>query len=320
MNSDAPAGGPRLSVIIPNWNGLALMRACLDSLRGQTYHDFEVIVVDNGSTDGSVAAMEKEYHEAHVLALSVNGGYSGGCNRGIEVARGELLVMLNNDTEADARWLEALVDAMDRYPEAGSAASRLMIYDKPEVLHSAGDIYRRDGTADSRGVWEPYGPPYDEERYVFGGCGGAVVYRREMLDEIGTFEEAFFMYYEDIDINWRAQLAGWKCVYVPQAIVYHHLSATGGGALASYYVARNLLWTIARNYPGALLRRYWREIVSAQWRIAWDALRAWRGKAARARLRGQLVGLLTCFRWWRARQATKAGCRVTLSYIESILD
>jgi len=221
MNSDAPAGGPRLSVIIPNWNGLALMRACLDSLRGQTYRDFEVIVVDNGSTDGSVAALEQEYPDVRVLALSVNGGYSGGCNRGIEVARGELLVMLNNDTEADARWLEALVDAMDRHPEAGSAASRLMIYDKPE---------------------EPYGPPYDQERYVFGGCGGAVAYRREMLDEIGTFEEAFFMYYEDIDINWRAQLAGWKCVYVPQAIVYHHLSATGGGALASYYVGRNLLW------------------------------------------------------------------------------
>jgi len=320
MDRDTLMGCPRMSVIIPNWNGLALMRPCLDSLRGQTYRDFEIIVVDNGSTDGSVSALEKEYPETRVLALSANKGYSGGCNRGIDAARGDLLVMLNNDTEADTRWLEALVDAIDRHPEAGSAASRLMIYDKPGVLHSAGDVYRRDGTANSRGVWEPFGPPYDQERWVFGGCGGAVVYRREMLNEIGLFEEAFFMYYEDVDINWRAQLAGWKCVYVPQAVIYHHLSATGGGELASYYVGRNLLWVIARNYPGALLRRYWQEIVSAQWRIARDALRAWRGKAARARLRGQLVGFLTCFRWLRARQVIQARRRVTLSYIESILD
>jgi len=311
---------PRVSIIIPNWNGLVLLRACLDALRRQTYHDHEVIVVDNGSSDDSVSALRSEYPEVRVLALPRNLGYSGGSNAGIRAARGEILVMLNNDTEADPHWLEELVDALDRHPVAGSAASRMMIYDQPEILHSAGDIYRTNGIPDSRGVWQPYGPPFDKESYVFGGCGGAVAYRRQMLEAIGLFEERFFMYCEDVDLNWRAQLAGWKCVYAPKAVVYHHLSATGGGSLSSYYVGRNTLWVIARNYPGALLKRHWHKIVAAQWDIARDALRAWRGAAARARLRGQLVGLLTCLRWRAARRAIQATCRVSEGYIESILE
>ena len=311
---------PRASVIIPSWNGLALLRGCLEALRWQTYPNYEVIVADNGSTDGSVAALRHEYPEVRVLALPTNGGYSGGCNAGIKAARGELLVMLNNDTEADPRWLEALVEAMDRHPEAGSVASRIMIYDRRDVLHSAGDLYRRNGTPDSRGVWQPYGPPFDQECYVFGGCGGAVAYRRKMLDEIGVFEEGFFMYCEDVDLNWRAQLAGWKCVYTPEAVVYHRLSASGGGTLSSYHVGRNTLWVIARNYPTSLFVRHWREIASAQWAIARDALRAIRGAEARARLRGQLVGLLTCLRWRTARRAIQASRRVPESYLESILD
>lgn len=322
MTDVTPPEGPRprVSVIIPSWNGFALLRGCLEALRRQTYPNYEVIVADNGSTDGSVPALEREFPEVRVLALPTNGGYSGGCNAGIGAARGELLVMLNNDTEADPGWLEALVEAMDRHPEAGSVASRIMIYDRRDVLHSAGDLYRRNGTPDSRGVWQPYGPPFDQECYVFGGCGGAVAYRRKMLDEIGVFEEDFFMYCEDVDLNWRAQLAGWKCVYTPEAVIYHRLSASGGGTLSSYHVGRNTLWVIARNYPTSLFVRHWREIASAQWVVARDALRAIRGAEARARLRGQLVGLLTCLRWRTARRAIQASRRVPESYLESILD
>ncbi|MBN1401265.1 MAG: glycosyltransferase family 2 protein, partial [Anaerolineae bacterium] len=227
---------PRASVIIPNWNGLALLRPCLDSLRKQSLDSFEVIVVDNASSDGSAAALGAEYPEVRTLCLDRNLGYSGGCNAGMRVARGEILVLLNNDIEADREWLQELMAALDRHPECGSAASRLMVYADRDVIHSAGDLYRRDGTPDSRGVWTRYGPPYDQECYVFGACGGAVAYRRAMLDEIGDLEERFFMYCEDVDLNWRAQLAGWRCVYAPRAVVYHHLSATGGGALSSYYV------------------------------------------------------------------------------------
>lgn len=311
---------PRVSIIIPNWNGLALLRPCLDALRRQTYADHEVIVVDNASSDGSVAALRDEYPEARVLALETNRGFAGGCNAGIRAARGEFIVTTNNDTEAAPGWLAALVSALDRHPDAGSAAARIMLHDRRDTLNSAGDLYRRDGTPDSRGVWQPYGPPYDRECYVFGGCGGATMYRRAMLERIGAFEETFFMYCEDVDLSWRAQLAGWKCVYVPDAVIYHRLSATGGGTLSSYYVGRNTLWVLARNYPIALWRENWRAIAGAQWRIARDALRAWRGAAARARLRGQIAGLAGFLRWRRARRAIQSRRRASDAYLASILE
>lgn len=314
------ATSPRVSVIIPNWNGQALLRPCLDALRRQTYADHEVIVVDNASSDGSTTMLRDEYPEVRVVALPANRGFAGGCNAGIQAARGEYLVTTNNDTEAEPGWLQALVEALDRSPDAGSAAARIMLYSRRDTLHSAGDLYRRDGTPDSRGVWQPYGPPYDRECRVFGGCGGATMYRRTMLERIGAFEEAFFMYCEDVDLNWRAQLAGWMCVYAPDAVIYHHLSATGGGPLSSYYVGRNTLWVLARDYPADLWRRNWRAIVAAQWRIARGALRAWRGAAARARLRGQIAGLASLLRWRRARRTIQAGRRVSEAYLASILD
>jgi GT2 family glycosyltransferase len=320
MTSSPLPASPRASVIIPNWNGLALLRPCLDSLRQQTWPHLEVIVVDNASTDDSVSVLAREYPEVRVLALQNNAGYSGGCNAGMGVARGDILVFLNNDIEADAQWLEELVVALDRHAEAGSAASRIMLYDRRDTLNSAGDLYRRNGLPDSRGVWQLYGPPYDEERWVFGGCGGAVALRRSTIEAIGPFEERFFMYCEDVDLNWRAQLSGHRCIYAPRAVIYHHLSATGGGKLASYYVGRNTLWVIARNYPTRLLRRHWRGILAAQWAITQEALRAWRGEAARARLRGQLAGLFTWPRWLSARHAIQVGRQATDEYIESILD
>jgi GT2 family glycosyltransferase len=314
---------PRASVIIPNWNGLALLRPCLDSLAAQTLTSqeggFEIIVVDNGSRDGSVDAVQAEYPWVHVLALSENLGYAGGCNAGIEIARGEILVMLNNDTEAEPDWLWNLVAALDAHPEAGIAASRMMLYDRRDTLHSAGDLVRVDGTPDSRGVWQPYGPPWDQPAWVFGGCGGAMAIRRQVIDAVGPFEARYFMYLEDVDLNWRAQLAGWKCIYAPDAVVYHHLSATGGGVLASYYVGRNTLWTIARNYPDDLYRRHRRAIWRTQWGIAVAALRNRRGAAARARLRGQLAALVRWPAWRAERRRETITPRVSTDYIASIL-
>lgn len=312
--------GPRVAVIIPNWNGAHLLRPCLASLLAQTYDGFEVIVVDNASHDESLALIEREFPTVRTLALSTNGGYSGGCNAGIQHSQAEIVVMLNNDTEAEPDWLAHLIAGLDRHPEAGMATSRIMLYDRRDVLNAAGDLYRRDGTPDSRGVWQPYGPPYDREELVFGGSGGALALRRAMLDEIGLFETAFFMYCEDVDLSWRAQLAGYRCVYVPDAVIYHRLSATGGGALSSFYVGRNTLWTLARNYPPPLLRRSWPAIIRAQLGIAWRALRAIRGAAARARLRGQLAGVATMHRWRAERRARWRRARVGVDYIQAILD
>ncbi|MHB1356749.1 MAG: glycosyltransferase family 2 protein [Anaerolineae bacterium] len=319
ISTQVEPDAPLASVIIPNWNGIKLLRPCLDSLRKQTLANYEIIVVDNGSSDGSVQALNTEYPEVRTLALAKNGGYTGGCNAGIGAARGRYLVLLNNDTEADTQWLENLIDGLHRYPDAGMATSRIMLYDQRYILNSAGDQYGRDGLPNSRGVWQAYDPGFASECFVFGGSGGAVALRREMLVEIGLFEEAFFMWCEDVDLAWRAQLAGWKCVYEPEAVIYHRLSATGGGKLASFYVGRNTIWVIARNFPPSLYKRYWSKIWLAQWRIAWSAFCSWRGEAARARLRGQLTGLFTLGRWRQFRKSNIQGRRVSDDYLESIL-
>lgn len=310
---------PLLSVIIPNWNGVRHLPICLGSLRRQTYPCLEVILVDNASTDESVALVQRDYPEVIVVQLGGNLGLTGGINQGIQVARGEIIAPLNNDTEVIPGWAEALVTALLDHPEAGMAASKMLLFHRRDTLHSAGDAYGLDGIPVNRGVWQKDEGQFDDDEYIWGGCGGAVAYRRAMLDDIGLLDEDLFMYCEDVDLNWRAQLAGYKCVFAPRAVVYHHLSATGGGEIASFYTGRNTLWVLAKNYPRELLRHHWRAIVRAQLRITRDALKAWRGAAARARLRGQLAGLLGLPRWLRKRRAVQARRRASPEVIEQLL-
>ncbi|MFN3929200.1 MAG: glycosyltransferase family 2 protein [Thermoflexus sp.] len=291
---------PLISVIIPNWNGAAHLPTCLEALRRQTYVHREVLVVDNGSTDDSLQLLAR-YPEVRVLTLGRNRGFAGAVNEGIRAARGEIIALLNNDTEASPTWLEALAAAFERHPDAGLLASRIMLFDRRDVFHSAGDYYRVDGIPGNRGVWEKDVGQYDREEEVFSACGAAAAYRRELFDDIGLFDEDFFYSCEDMDLAWRAQIAGWNCWYVPTAVVYHKLSATGGGPTASFYDGRNFLYLIAKDYPAGLLRRFWPRVLRAQLRIAQEALQAWRGAAARARLRGMLMGLLTWPRVARKR-------------------
>jgi GT2 family glycosyltransferase len=307
------------SVVIPNWNGIQHLSGCLDALRAQTYRNVEIILVDNGSTDGSQAFVRKQYPEVQLVALDRNLGLTGGNNAGIRVATGEILVSLNNDTEVEPGFVEALVDALVDHPEAGMAAAKMRLFDRRDTIHSAGDGYGTDGIPYNRGVWQRDEGQFDEPGWIFGGCGGAVAYRRDMLDQVGLFDESFFMYCEDVDLNWRAQLGGWRCWYTPEAIVYHKLSATGGGPIASFYTGRNTLWVIAKNYPGTLLRQHLSSVLRAQWTVTRDALRAWRGQAARARLRGQVAGLLGWPRMIGKRRAIQATRRVTDEYIGSLL-
>jgi len=310
---------PVLSIIIPNWNGAKHLPTCLDSLRHQTYPNLEVILVDNASSDESVALVERDYPEVVLLQLDENLGLTGGINRGIQVARGEIIAPLNNDTEVAPGWAEALMTALRNHPDAGIAASKILLFDRRDTLHSAGDAYRVDGIPVNRGVWQKDEGQFDDDVYIWGGCGGAVAYRRAMLTDIGLLDEDLFMYCEDVDLNWRAQLAGYKCVFAPQAVVYHHLSATGGGEIASFYTGRNTLWVLVKNYPSELLRRYWRAVVRAQLQITRNALEARKGEAARARLRGQVAGLLGLPRWLSKRRAIQAKRKVSLEVIERLL-
>ncbi len=308
-----------ISVIIPNWNGAEHLSTCLESLRRQTLSDFEVIVADNGSSDSSLPLLARDYPEARVLALGENRGFTGACNAGMQAARGKFIVLLNNDTETDSRWLKEIVAVFERHPEAGLVASKMLLFDRRDTFHTAGDFYRVNGVPGNRGVWQRDVGQYDREKYVFNACGGSAAYRRAMLDQVGLLDENFFFSCEDVDLAWRAQLTGWRCVYAPRAVVYHKLSATGGGATASFYDGRNFIYLLVKDYPGDLWRTHWRAIARAQLRIATEALRAWRGAAARARLRGMLAGFLGIPRMLRQRRAVQRSRTVERAYLERIL-
>ncbi len=228
--------------------------------------------MDDASTDNSVAFVAEQYPEVKIVQLARNSGLAVGCNAGARAARGELLVMLNNDTEVEPGWLAALVEAATANPQAGAVASKMLLFDRRDTLHNAGDLMGADGIPRNRGVWERDTGQYDAHPQIFGGCGGGVMYRRAAWEQAGGFDERLFMYLEDVDLAWRLQLAGWGAVFAPAARLYHHLSATGGGVLASYYVGRNTIWVIAKDMPGPLIRRHFGPIVRAQWRITWDAL------------------------------------------------
>ncbi|MBE7550939.1 MAG: glycosyltransferase family 2 protein [Anaerolineales bacterium] len=310
---------PLLSIIIPHYNGCHHLTTCFNALRAQTYPCLEIILADNGSTDDSVALTRRDFPEVKILELGRNLGLTGAINRGIELAQGEVIIPLNNDTEVAPGWAQAVVDALHAHPEAGIVACKMLLFDQRDTFHSAGDGFGVDGIPINRGVWQKDTGQFDQDVYIFGGCGGAVAYRREMLADIGLFDEEMFMYLEDVDLNWRAQLAGYRVVFAPQAVVYHQLSATGGGVIASFYTGRNTLFVLVKDLPGSVFRRHWPAIVGAQLKIAVDALRAWRGEAARARLRGQLAGLWGLPRWLAKRKSVQQKKRVDDTYLESLL-
>lgn len=308
-----------LSVIIPNWNGKHFLQVCLDALLAQTYPHIEIIIADNASHDGSQAFIQERYPQVRLIELPHNQGFTGACNAGIASATGDYIALLNNDTEVDAGWAGAVVDAFARHPRVGIVASKMLLFSQRNTLHTAGDGFTTDGRAFNRGVWEKDIGQYDREDYVFSACGGSSVYRRILLDEIGVLDDDFFFLLEDIDLGWRAQLADWRTLYTPHAIVYHHLSATGGGVTASYYDGRNAIYVIGKNLPAELWQKYRGQILRRQSALAWDALCAWRGKEARARLRGMAAGILQLPRILRKRRVIQRQRKASVDYLESVL-
>jgi GT2 family glycosyltransferase len=308
-----------ISVVIPNWNGAKFLPTCLDALASQTYPAIEVIVVDNASHDGSQALIQTRYPGVKLIELSENRGFTGACNAGILAAQGEMIALLNNDTEVDPGWAAAVTDAFFHHPEVGIVASKMLLFDRRDFIHTAGDFFTKDGRAGNRGVWQRDDGQFDQEEFVFSACGGSSVYRRATLDQIGLLDDDFFFSLEDIDLAWRAQLSGWRCLYTPAAVVYHHLSATGGGVTASYYDGRNLIFTLVKNYPRELWRKYGWLVLRAQFKLAWEALRAWRGAAARARLHGMWAGIWGIRAMLRKRKKVQAMRSVSIEYLETIL-
>jgi GT2 family glycosyltransferase len=284
-----------IDVLIPNYNGAALLPPCLDALRAQTRRDFCITVVDDASQDDSLALLATRYPEVRVIALPHNRRLAAALNIAWRATSGAVVVLLNNDTEAHPQWLEHLVGALERYPTYAFAASKLLLFERRDHLHSAGDYYRPNGVPDSRGVWQRDWGQYDAMCEVFGPCAAAAAYRREALECLAVegqlFDEDLVMYCEDVDLNLRAQRHGFRTLFVPTAIVYHQLSATGGGSLASYYCGRNIPLVWLKNMPTAALHRHWPAFCAAQLRFALQALWHGREPAARARLRGQVAAV-----------------------------
>ncbi|MFQ3662303.1 MAG: glycosyltransferase family 2 protein [Chloroflexaceae bacterium] len=306
-----------IDVIVPNYNGEELLPTCLDALRAQTRRDVLVTVVDDGSTDGSRALLAGRYPEVQVVALPHNRGLAAAVNAGLAATRRPFVALLNNDTEAHPAWLEQLIGALERYPAYAFAASKLLLFDRRDYLHSAGDFYRPDGEPGSRGVWERDRGQYDAVSEVFGPCAGAAAYRRSALETLAedgrVFDEDLGMYCEDVDLNLRARRRGMRTIFVPTAVVYHRLSATGGGTLASYYCGRNFALVWAKNMPTPLARRYWPALLASQVRFALHSLRHIREPAARARLRGQVAALRALPLFLRKRRRLQPGETLSLA-------
>lgn len=244
--------------MIPNLDGEAHLPECLGSLRAQTFRDFETIVVDNGSTDGSETIV-RSYQEVRWLPLGTNTGFPAAANAGIAASTSEIVVLLNNDTAADPAWLERLVAALDATPEAGFAASKLIDHGDPSRIDAAGDGYWfRKAAAFALGAGEP-STRYTERAWVFGACAAAAAYRRTMLDDIGAFDEDFFFILEDVDVDMRAQAAGYRCVYAADAVVRHKRGASSNMETTAYRTRdlRNRIWVAAKGLPGPLYVAWW---------------------------------------------------------------
>jgi GT2 family glycosyltransferase len=272
-----------VSAVVVNWNGVDCIGACLDSLLAQTWPALEIVVVDNGSTDGSRALLRDRYGPRIMLIASpINLGFAAGNNLGIRAAKGVYVALLNNDAVARPGWIAALVAAAEADARVGMCASKVLVLGADGVIDSAGLLLSADGIGRGRGRLEPDGEAYAhaEEALIPSAC--AALYRRAMLDEIGLFDEDFFAYCEDSDLGLRGRLAGWTCRYVPDAVVHHAYSRSTApySEFKAFHVERNRCWVVLKCFPATAI------LTSLPYTLARYAVQAWgaatrRGAAAR---------------------------------------
>ncbi len=307
-----------ISLVIPNFNGAHWLRTCLDSLLCQTHPADEIIVVDDASTDDSVALVRQHYPQVKLIVRETNGGFCATANDGLRAARGDLIALLNNDTECDSRWLAALSTATEANPKIGIGASKLLFFDQRNRVNSAGLFLRVDGVGRDIGFNQLDGDEFSHARFVFGASGGAAIYRRELLEEIGLFDEDFYAYAEDLDLSFRAQLRGWACLFMPSAIVYHRVGATYAieSAIKVYHSSRNMLTVLIKNLPTRLWRKYFPLLLAAQiYQVIYFSTRG-RGVPA---LRGKIDALRALHLTLAKRHQIQRDARVSDTQIEALL-
>lgn len=240
----------KVSVVVPNYNGIAFVEACLRTLT-QDAPGAEVVLVDNGSVDGSLELVKERFPEVKVIALEKNYGFCRAANEGMRRVTSPYVILLNNDTEVLPGFTDALVSALQLEPRAFSAGAKMIQLHNPEKIDDAGNFYCAFGWAFARGKDKSV-EYYEKSDEIFAGCGGAVIYRKSILERIGYFDEAHFAYLEDIDLGWRARIAGFKNIYVPRAKVLHVGSGTSGSRYNEFKVSlssRNSVYMAYKNMP-----------------------------------------------------------------------
>lgn len=297
-----PPGDVITSVIIVNWNGQEYLETCLSSLEKQVFREFEVLLVDNGSEDGSVDLVRSRFPwVAEIIENRENLGFGVANNQAIVRARGRYVVLLNNDTEVEPGWLGSLVAAAEADPQVGMCASKILNFDSRDVIDNTGHLIFRDGLNRGRGRLEVDRGQYDGFREALFPSGCAALYRKAMFDAVGLFDDTFFAYGDDTDIGLRGRLDGWKCVFVPGARVYHRYSATTGqySPTKAFLVERNRVWVAVKTLPFPML------IASPFYTLARFALQAYgalAGKGAAGRFTSEysaisLLGVLIKAYW-----------------------
>lgn len=249
----------QVTVVIPNYNGIKYIRECLQTLRDQEEDtpEYETIVVDNGSSDGSVGVIEEEFPEVSLIRLSENTGFCHAVNVGIENAHTPFVILLNNDTKVYPDFVKALYRAMDADKALFAVSAQMLMWDDPELLDDAGDQYNAFGWAYARGKGKP-AADYAQMRNVFSACGGAAIYRKTVFEQIGLFDEVHFAYLEDLDIGYRARIFGYRNAYTPDAKVVHYGSASTGSRYNEWktvQAAANNVYVVYKNMP--LLQILW---------------------------------------------------------------
>lgn len=275
-----------VTVVVPAWNGERWLPGLFASLRAQTQAPDEVIVVDNGSSDGTLDWLAREAPEARVLAQGRNTGFATAANRGLLAARTEFVALVNTDVELAADWIELMAQRLAAEPRCASVACKMVRLGDESVLDDCGDVLRRDGVCEQRGHGRPDDGRWDKPGEVFGACAGAALYRRSAVRDAGAFDERFFSYLEDVDLALRLALCGWRCAYEPRAVARH----AGGGSSdelakpVGFWTARNTLLLLSKHWPGR-----WLPFVLYR-QLSWFDTAARRGGLG-MHVRGLLAGL-----------------------------
>lgn len=247
-------------VIIPNWNGRKLLEVSMDALVKQTFQEFDVIVVDNGSTDNSVEFLKVNYPHIQIVTLDKNYGFATAINAGVKNTECPYVIFLNNDTEVDKNWVKEIYLCAKNNPEVASVCSKLLNFDDRKKIDGVGIQINEVGQARSIGWEQKDEGQYQKEMFILGATGGGALFKREIFIKVGMFDEHFFMYSEEVDWAFRAQFLGYKSIYCPKAIVYHKHKATSGKRLdkLEYWQFKNMYMTIIKDFPTPILLKNWR--------------------------------------------------------------